>query len=176
MSAKNPYLQQLERAVVKAENVFIAENATVIGAVTLNEHASIWYNAVVRGDSDAIVIGAYTNIQDHCVVHVDEGVPVSIGSYCVVGHRAIVHGCTIGDNCLIGMGAVIMNKAVIGNNCVIGANALITENTIIPDGSLVVGSPGKVIRTLSDDKIARIKKGAMHYAAEAQKYLSAEIK
>lgn len=173
MTAENSYLQHLKSQVVVKEQVFIAETATVIGKVELNKNVSVWYGAVVRGDSDKIVIGESTNIQDHCIIHVDEGVPVSIGSHCVVGHRAIIHGCTIGNNCLIGMGAIVMNKAVIEDNCVIGANALITENMHIPAGSLVVGSPAKVIRQLSADQIKRIRKGAEHYVAEAKKYLDA---
>jgi len=174
MSKDNSYLAQLKGQVVKGNQVFIAETATVIGEVTLKDKVSVWYGAVIRGDSDKIEIGEGTNIQDHCIVHVDEGVHASIGEYCVVGHRAIVHGCKIGNNCLIGMGAIIMNKAVIEDNCVIGANTLITENTHIPAGSLVVGSPGKVIRQLNEAQIARIKRGAEHYIAEAKKYLQVE--
>ncbi len=171
MSAETSYLQHLKSLVVVKKNVFVAENATVLGQVELNQNVSIWYGAVVRGDNDSIVIGAFTNIQDNCIIHVDEGVPVKIGEQCVVGHRAILHGCTVGNTCLIGMGAIIMNNAVIGDNCVIGANALVTENTVIPPGSLVLGSPGKVVRQVNPNQIERIKKGALHYAEEAQKYL-----
>ena len=172
MSAENSYLQHLKKLVVKKEGVFIAENATVLGHVELDKNVSIWYGAIIRGDNDSILIGACTNIQDNCIIHVDEGVPVKIGEYCVVGHRAILHGCTVGNQCLIGMGAIIMNNAVIGDNCVIGANALITENTVIPAGSLVLGSPGKVVKEISPKQAERIKKGALHYAEEAQKYLA----
>jgi len=171
MPNENSYLQHLKSLVVKKERVFIAETATVIGNVELNNNVSVWYGAVVRGDSDSIVIGENTNLQDLCIVHVDEGVPVNIGSNCVIGHRAIIHGCRIGNNCLIGMGAIIMNHAVIEDNCVIGANALITENTYVPAGSMILGSPGKVVKQLSTSQIERIKKGAAHYVAEAHKYL-----
>jgi len=174
MSPSSTYLEHLQNQVVRGQGVFIASNATVIGKVTLEENVSVWYNAVLRGDSDVISVGKNTNIQDHSVVHVDRGVSCSIGSNCIVGHRAIIHGCTIGDNCLIGMGAIVMNNAVIGDNCLIGANALITENSIIPAGSLVLGSPGKVVRSLTEDEQQLKSLGTAHYVHEAHKYLGLE--
>jgi carbonic anhydrase/acetyltransferase-like protein (isoleucine patch superfamily) len=154
---------------------FIAYNTTVIGDVELGEDSSIWFGAVVRGDNDKISIGKGTNIQDLSVVHVDKGVPVHIGEYVTIGHRAIIHGCTIGDCSLIGMGAIVMNNARIGKFCIIGAGALITEGVIIPDFSLVLGMPGKVIRTIDVDKQAANRASAEHYILKAKQYGKGEI-
>ena len=153
-------------------NVWIAPNATVIGDVRLGANASVWWNAVLRGDNDPIHIGADTNIQDGSVLHTDEGVPMHIGSQVTVGHLVMLHGCTIGDGSLIGIGSVILNRAVIGKGCIVGANTLIPEGKVFPDRVLIVGSPGKVIRELSDEDVARLQGSAAHYVANAARYRS----
>lgn len=149
---------------------WIAPDATVVGKVTLGEGVGVWFGAVLRGDNEPIAIGADTNLQEHVMVHTDPGYPVSVGRGCTIGHRAILHGCTIGDNTLIGMGAIVLNGAVIGNDCLIGAGALVTEGKAIPDGSLVVGSPAKVVRPLDDAAIARLKSSAERYVANWQRF------
>lgn len=153
-----------------ADSVWIAPNATVIGDVRLAENVSIWWNAVLRGDNDPITIGANSNIQDGSVLHTDEGVPMTIGRDVTVGHLVMLHGCTIGDGSLIGIKSVILNGAVIGKNCLIGANTLIPEGKVIPDGSLVMGSPGKVVRELTNEQVHRIAHSAAHYVNNAQRY------
>jgi carbonic anhydrase/acetyltransferase-like protein (isoleucine patch superfamily) len=152
------------------EGSWVAHNATVIGAVDAGSDVSIWYNVVIRGDNDPITIGDGTNIQDGSVLHNDKDVPLTIGNHVTVGHMAMLHGCTIGDGSLIGINAVILNKAVIGKNCIIGANALIPEGKVIPDRSLVVGSPGRVIRELSDAELEHLKWNASHYVDNARLY------
>lgn len=152
------------------ERCFIAHNATVIGAVTLGDNVSIWFNAVLRGDTDAIVIGADTNIQDGAVVHADPGSPARIGRGVTVGHKAVVHGCTVGDHSLIGINAVVLNGARIGSHCIIGANALIPEGREIPDGSLVLGAPGRVARTLSAEQRKQLEGMAAHYVENGRRY------
>ncbi len=149
---------------------WIAPTATVIGKVTIGEGVSIWFGAVVRGDNERITIGRDTNLQDHAVLHTDMRFPLTIGVACTVGHRAIIHGCTIGDNVLIGMGATVMNGARVGSNCLIGAGALIPEGREIPSGSLVIGVPGKVVRPLSSDEIGRNRGSAAHYVANWKRY------
>lgn len=149
---------------------WVAPNASVIGNVRLEENASVWFGAVIRGDNELIIIGENSNVQDNCVLHSDPGAPLSIGRNCTIGHRAILHGCTIGDNSLVGMGATILNHAKIGRNCLIGANALITEGKVIPDNSLVVGAPGKVIRGLDADAIAGLAKSAENYVRNWQRF------
>jgi carbonic anhydrase/acetyltransferase-like protein (isoleucine patch superfamily) len=153
-----------------AAGVWIAPNATVIGDVRLGENVSIWWNAVLRGDNDPIVIGANTNIQDGSVLHTDAGVSMNLGRDVTVGHLVMLHGCTVGDGSLIGIKSVILNGAVIGKHCLIGANTLIPEGKLIPDRSLVMGSPGKVVRELSDEQVARIAHSAAHYVHNAQHY------
>lgn len=154
------------------EGSWIAENATVIGQVEAGRNVSIWYNVVIRGDNDPITIGDNTNIQDGSILHNDDGVPLKIGSNVTVGHMAMLHGCTIDDGTLIGINAVVLNHAVIGKDCIIGANALIPEGKVIPDRSLVVGSPGRIIRELSDEDIAGIRTNAANYVANARLYAS----
>lgn len=149
---------------------WIAPNATVVGDVTLKSGASIWFGAVVRGDNDPIVIGENTNIQDGSVLHSDPGEPLIIGANVTVGHMAMLHSCEIGDGTLIGIGAVVLGRAVIGRNCLIGANALITEGKVIPDGSLVMGQPGKVVRTLEPGQIAALEASAEHYVQNWKRY------
>lgn len=160
----------LEHQPQIAKNVFIAPNATVIGNVKLASGSSIWYGAVLRGDNDLISIGENTNIQDLSVVHVDPNKPVSIGKGCTIGHRAIVHGATIGNNVLVGMGAIVMNEVVIGDNCIIGAGALITEKKVIPPNSLVLGSPARVVKSLSGDQVDSIRENARVYVENAARF------
>ncbi len=159
------------RVELRGGGQFIAHNATVIGSVVLEEDVSIWFNTVIRGDNDPIVIGARSNVQDGSVLHTDEGVPLAIGASVTVGHQAMLHGCTIGDGSLIGIKAVVLNHAVIGRECLIGAGALIPERKVIPDRSLVVGAPGRIVRTLSDEEAARLRWSADHYVANARRYL-----
>ncbi|MFK7893543.1 MAG: gamma carbonic anhydrase family protein [Granulosicoccus sp.] len=154
------------------ENYFVAPNATVIGQVVLAEYVSIWFNAVLRADNDLITIGAGSNIQDAAVLHVDPGVPLTIGERVTVGHKAMLHGCTIGDESLVGMNAVVLNHAKIGKHCLIGANALITEGTEIPDGSLVLGSPARVIKPVSDAARQSMAAGTQSYIDKIELYRS----
>ena len=149
---------------------WIAPTAIVIGDVRLARNASIWWNATARGDNDPISIGENSNIQDNSVLHTDEGVPLSIGRDVTVGHLVMLHGCTIGDGSLIGIGSVLLNHSVIGKGCIVGANTLIPEGKTFPDYSLIVGSPGKVVRQLSEEQVARIRLSADHYVANWQRY------
>lgn len=151
-------------------NYWVAPSADVMGHVILKENASIWYGAVVRGDNDPITIGEDSNVQDGSVLHTDEGVPLSIGRGVTIGHQAMLHGCTVGDYSLIGIGATILNGARIGSNCVIGAHALITEGKDIPDNSLVVGSPGRVAKTLGPEMRELLKASADHYVANWRRH------
>ncbi len=149
------------------KNVYIARGAVVVGDVTLGDGASVWYNAVLRGDINRIIIGAGSNIQDNSVVHLADEFPCILGNYVTVGHSAIVHACTIGDECLIGMGAVILDGAEIGAQCLIGARALVTQHTKIPAGSLVLGAPAKVVRALSPEERSDLKYWAEKYVGNA---------
>lgn len=144
-------------------DIFIADNARVIGNVKVGDHASIWFNAVIRGDINRITIGTYTNIQDNCTLHVAGEDPCLIGNYVTVGHRSVLHGCTIYDHCLVGMGAIVLTGAVVGEYSIIGAGSLITEKKVIPPYSLVVGSPGRIIRTISDAERHAILTSALEY-------------
>ncbi len=150
------------------KDVFIAPGAKVIGDVTLRDGVGVWYHSTIRGDDAAISIGKNSNIQDNAVLHVDTGIPLEIGEGTSVGHGAILHGCTIGDNTLIGMGAIVLNGAHIGNNCIIGAGSLVTQNKDIPDGSLVMGSPGKVVRQVTKEEIEANQKNAEKYLEDAK--------
>lgn len=152
---------------------YIADNATVIGSVVLENNASVWFNVVIRGDSDVITLGENCNVQDGSVLHTDAGIQLTLGRDVSVGHLAMLHGCSVGDNSLIGIKAVVLNGAKIGRNCLIGSNALIPEGKVIPDGSLVVGSPGRVVRSLEDREIAGLKSIADHYAARFKHYRQA---
>jgi carbonic anhydrase/acetyltransferase-like protein (isoleucine patch superfamily) len=149
---------------------WIADDASVIGKVRLAPKASVWFQAVLRGDNELIHVGEGSNVQDGCVLHTDPGLPLSIGKHCTVGHKAILHGCVIGEGSLIGMGATVLNRAVIGKGCLIGANALVPEGKIIPDRSLVVGAPGKVIRTLDDAAVEGLLDSARRYVANWQRF------
>lgn len=151
-------------------HTYIAENATVIGAVTLGESSSIWFNAVLRADNDAITIGTHTNIQDAAILHVDPQVPLTIGDHTTIGHGAILHGCTIGNHCLIGIGSRILNHAHLPDHCLVGANTLITENKTYPPRTLILGTPGKPIRPLTDPEIHQIQANAAHYAQKIPLY------
>lgn len=163
-----------ERSVTLiGEGHFIAPSADVIGSVTLHANTSVWFGAVIRGDVEEIEVGEGSNIQDGSVVHADAGMPAKIGRNVTVGHKAVVHGCTIGDNCLVGIGAIVLNNAVIGENCLIGAGALVTERTVIPPNSLVVGSPAVVKKTLSDEVVAMLKMNAQHYVDNAALFAKA---
>ncbi len=156
-------------------SVFIAPNATVVGDVTLAEDVSIWFNAVLRGDVAAIVVGPRTNIQDSCVLHVGYGIPTIIGAGVTVGHSAVVHGCEIGDNVLIGIGAKVLNGAKVGNDCLIGAGAVVTPGTVIPAESLVLGIPAKVVRKLTPQDIEELRISANKYVENARRYRAGEF-
>ena len=156
------------------EQAYIAEGAIVLGDVTLGEDSSVWFHATVRADREKSVIGTGSNIQDNAVVHTDKGYVVEIGSLVTIGHGAIIHGCSIGDNSLIGMGAIILNGAKIGNNCIVGAGALVTKNTIIPDNSLVLGSPAKIIRQVTEEEIQASIDNAKLYIEERLIYAENE--
>ena len=159
-----------DRQPVLGHEAWVAPNATVIGDVRLGDEASIWWSAVLRADNDSIAIGAGSNIQDGSVLHADEGVPLTLGANVTVGHLVMLHGCTVGEQSLIGIKSVILNHAVIGRHCIIGANSLIPEGKVIPERSLVMGSPGKVVRELSDEEVARLLLAAQGYVANARRY------
>ena len=152
------------------ESTFIAPGAHVIGNVELKVGSSVWFNAVIRGDMDKITVGENTNIQDGSVLHTDAGIPLVLGEGVTVGHKVMLHGCEIGDYSLIGINAVVLNGAKIGKYCIIGANALVTENKVIPERSLVLGSPGKVVRQVTDEEIEHIKENARDYVENFKKY------
>ncbi len=147
--------------------VWIAPNATVVGEVTLHEDASVWYGAVLRGDCGEIVVGKGSNIQDNCVIHEK----TTIGSYTTVGHGAIVHGCTIGDHCMVGMGAIVLTGAVIGDNCLIGAGAMVTGKMNAPAGSLILGSPAKVVKEVTPEQLEEIRQDALLYIRLAREHM-----
>ena len=149
---------------------WVAPDANVIGKVRLGAGANIWFGATLRGDNEMIDVGAGSNIQENSVLHTDMGSPLVIGAGCTIGHKAMLHGCILGENTLIGMGATILNNAKIGKNCLIGAGALITEGKEIPDGSLVMGAPGKVVRDLSEAQIDALKQSALHYQENARRF------
>jgi carbonic anhydrase/acetyltransferase-like protein (isoleucine patch superfamily) len=151
-------------------SAWIAPDAALIGNVTLAPGVSIWFNAVLRGDNEPIAIGRDSNVQDGCVFHTDPGYPLTIGADVTVGHKAILHGCTVGDGSLIGMGAVVMNGASVGASCLLAANALVTEGKEIPDRSLVVGQPAKVVRPLDDATVRLIREASVRYRARQEQY------
>ncbi|WP_343314589.1 gamma carbonic anhydrase family protein [Brucella sp. BE17] len=150
---------------------WIAPDATLIGKVRVGENAGFWFGCVLRGDNEPIIIGANTNVQEQCIMHTDIGFPLTIGQGCTVGHRAILHGCTIGDNSLIGMGAIVLNGAKIGNNCLVGAGAIVTEGKEFPDNSLIVGSPARLVRALDAAAIEKLKSSAQHYVERGQSFM-----
>lgn len=149
---------------------WIADTAVLIGKVILGEDVGVWFGCVLRGDTEPITVGAGSNIQENCVLHTDMGYPLSIGEGCTIGHKAMLHGCTIGNNSLVGMGATVLNGARIGNNCLIGAGALVTEGKEIPDNSLVIGSPAKPVRELDEKSIEMLRWSARHYVENARRF------
>lgn len=153
-----------------AQDSWVAPDANLIGNVVLEDGASVWFCSTLRGDNEEIRIGAGSNVQENCVMHTDPGFPLTIGAGCTIGHKVMLHGCTIGDNSLIGMGATVLNGAKIGKNCLIGAGALITEGKEIPDGSLVMGVPGKVVRELEMSAIEGLKASARHYQDNMRRF------
>lgn len=154
------------------DSVWVAPDANVIGNVVLASESSVWFGVTIRGDNDPITVGKRTNIQDHSVLHCDPGMPCTVGDDVTVGHKVMLHGCTIGDNSLIGMGATILNGAVIGKNSIVGAGALVTEGKSFPDGVLIVGSPARVVRELTDEQIQMIKGSADIYVMNAKRFAS----
>jgi carbonic anhydrase/acetyltransferase-like protein (isoleucine patch superfamily) len=159
-----------ERSPNVSASSYVAPNATVLGTVTLKDDSSVWFGVVIRGDCDEIVIGEGSNIQDNSVLHTDPGYPMTVGRGVTVGHKVMLHGCEIGDYSLIGINAVILNGAKIGRECLIGANCLITEKTEIPDGAMVIGSPGKVKRMLTEDERMALRHAADHYVENARRF------
>jgi len=158
---------------VKAPEIasaWIAPDAQLVGDCRLAADTTVWFGAVLRGDNEPLIVGPRTNIQELCVFHTDMGFPLTLGEGVTVGHRAILHGCTVGDNSLIGMGAIVLNGARIGRNCIVGAGALVPEGREVPDGSLVVGLPAKVVRSLSEDEIAANRRSATHYAENGRRF------
>lgn len=151
-------------------DTWVARDANLIGQVVLEAGASVWFGATLRAEHEEIRIGAGSNVQENSVIHVDPGFAATIGANCTIGHKVMLHGCTVGDNTLIGMGAVVLNGARIGRNCLIGAGALITEGKVIPDGSLVMGAPGKIVRELDAAAIAGLTASALHYQANMRRF------
>lgn len=154
-----------------AGRYWIAPDAQVMGKVRLGLDASVWFGAVLRGDNELIDLGEGSNIQDGSVCHTDTGLPLTIGRDCTIGHKAILHSCTIGDNTLVGMGATVLNRAVIGRNSLIGANALITEDKVFPDDSLILGVPARVVRRLTQEEIEKVRNSAVRYVANAKRFM-----
>ena len=163
-------LGDLRPSLPEDQDFWIAPGANVVGQVILESATSIWFGCTLRGDNEPITIGEGSNVQENCIMHTDKGYPLTIGKGCTIGHKAMLHGCTIGNNSLIGMGATVLNGAKIGDNCLIGANALITEGKEIPDGSLVMGSPGKVVRQLDEKAIEGLKWSALHYQDNMRRF------
>ncbi|MCC1497277.1 gamma carbonic anhydrase family protein [Alcanivorax sp. 1008] len=159
-----------DRQLEAGDDVWIADNASVIGSVVLGNNVSIWFNCVLRADNDVIRIGDDSNIQDGSVLHTDSGIPLNIGKGVTVGHKVMLHGCEIGDYSLIGINAVILNRAKIGKNCIIGANSLVPEGMEIPDNSLVFGSPAKVVKPVSDGQRMMLQMSAIHYVENSKRY------
>lgn len=158
------------RPVLEGDGHFVAPNATVIGSVALGDAASVWFNAVLRGDNDWLRIGTRSNVQDGSVLHTDPGLELVIGDGVTIGHRVMLHGCTVGDNALIGIGSTVLNRARIGANSIVGAHALVTEGKEFPAGSLILGAPARVSRELTDDEIAMISKSADIYVENARRF------
>jgi carbonic anhydrase/acetyltransferase-like protein (isoleucine patch superfamily) len=154
----------------KGGAAFVAPNATVVGRVEIGRDASIWFGAVVRADNDLIAIGDETNVQDGCILHTDAGIPMHIGPRVTIGHAAVLHGCTIDEETLIGIGAVLLNGSRISRHCIVGARALVTEGKHFPEGSLILGSPARVVRTVTDEEIASIRAAAEHYVENARRF------
>ena len=162
--------ERLKKRPETGKNVFVAKGAHVIGDVKLGDESSVWFGAVLRGDTDHLHVGKNSNIQDGSVLHADEGVPLHLGDNVTVGHQVMLHGCTIGDETLIGIGAVVLNGARIGRNCLVGAGALVTEGKEFPDGSMIIGSPAKAVRQLTPEQIEGLRSSARHYRENAQRF------
>jgi len=164
-------IYQLGESVPEIDpSAFVADTATLVGKVTLKANASVWFGATLRGDNERITIGAGSNVQEGTVMHTDPGFPLDIGSDVTIGHQAMLHGCTVGDGALIGIGAVILNGARIGKGCLVGAGALVTEGKTFPDGSLILGSPAKVVRQLTQEELLRLEASAASYVARGQQF------
>jgi carbonic anhydrase/acetyltransferase-like protein (isoleucine patch superfamily) len=159
-----------DREPVLHPDVWVADSARVIGDVVLDEGASVWFGAVLRGDNERISIGARSNVQENCVLHTDIGFPMEVGADCTIGHGVVLHGCTIGPESLIGMGATVLNGARIGRNCLVGAGALVTEGKVFPDGSLIMGTPARIVRSLGAEELLRFKLSAAHYVENARRF------
>jgi carbonic anhydrase/acetyltransferase-like protein (isoleucine patch superfamily) len=159
-----------EPSFAERDSNWIAPDAVLVGDVCVGANVGIWFGVVIRGDNEPIVIGADSNVQEHTVMHTDPGFPLTVGAGCTIGHKAMLHGCTIGDNSLIGMGAIVLNGARIGRNSLVGAGALVTEGKEFPDNSLIVGAPAKAVRVLDDASIAKLRVSAAHYVANAQRF------
>jgi carbonic anhydrase/acetyltransferase-like protein (isoleucine patch superfamily) len=157
------------KPILEGEN-YVAENAAVIGSVLMRREASVWFNVTIRGDNDLITLGEGVNVQDGSVIHTDGGIPVTLERNVSVGHLVMLHGCTVGENSLVGIGAIVLNRVVVGKNCLVGAGSLIPEGKTIPDGSLVLGVPGRVMRSLTPEEIAMNTWIARHYAERAKRY------
>jgi carbonic anhydrase/acetyltransferase-like protein (isoleucine patch superfamily) len=161
-----------EDSPVLSKGVWVAHSADVLGRVELQEDVSVWFSSVIRGDNEAVLVGRGSNIQDGSVLHSDKGFPLHIGEFVTVGHRVILHGCTIGSGSLIGMGAIVLNGAKIGPHCLVGAGALVTEGKEFPEGSMILGSPAKVVKTLSPEQIQGLKQSALNYIDNAKRFSS----
>ena len=168
MDLKQRLARHLGKKPDTTKAAFVAANATVLGDVSLGAHSSVWYGCVLRGDINSIEIGEGTNIQDLAMVHLADDYGVKIGRYCTIGHSAIIHACTIGDECLIGMGATILDGAVIGDHCIVGANALVTQRFVAPPGSMILGSPAKVVRSLTETELLGLRGWAEKYVDVAK--------
>lgn len=157
------------------DDSWVAPDANLVGQVVIEQGASVWFGCTIRADHEEIRVGEGSNVQENCVMHIDAGYPLSIGQNCTIGHKVMLHGCTIGDNTLVGMGAIVLNGAKIGKNCLIGAGALITENKEIPDNSLVMGAPGKVVRQVDAELAEKLRQSALHYQDNMRRF-RAELK
>ncbi len=153
-----------------AESAWVADSAQVMGNVVLAEDSSVWFGATLRGDTETITVGRGSNVQDGSVMHADIGYPLTLGDHVTIGHMVMLHGCTIGDESLIGIGATVLNGAVIGKNCLVGAGSLVTEGKTFPDGSMIMGTPAKVVKTLTPEQIEGLRRSAQHYVENAQRY------
>ncbi|ARE38435.1 carbonic anhydrase [Rhodovulum sp. P5] len=169
-------LDGLEPTFPSDGDYWVAPDANLIGRVILESATSVWFGCTLRGDNEPITVGQGTNVQENVVCHTDMGFPLVIGPGCTIGHKAMLHGCIIGENSLIGMGATVLNGAKIGKNCLIGAGALVTEGKEIPDGSLVMGAPGKVVRSLGEEAIEGLRKSALHYQDNMRRYRSGLVR
>lgn len=165
-------LEGREPNIVDSSSLWIAPDATIIGDVRLGSKVGIWFGSVLRGDNEPITIGNGSNVQEHTVMHTDIGFPLTVGEGCTIGHRALLHGCTIGANTLVGMGAIILNGAIIGENSLVGAGALVTEGKTFPPNSLIVGSPARAVRTLTEEQVERLRWSAVHYQENAARFNS----